>query len=138
MKYWLIKSEPSTYSIDQLKADKKTFWDGVRNYAARNNLRAMEKGDLCIFYHSVKAPAIVGLAKVVKEHYQDPTTEDTAWSVVDVAFEEKFSREIPLDEVKQHPVLENMELLKYSRLSVQKVSEKEFNFIMKLVKEKKQ
>jgi predicted RNA-binding protein with PUA-like domain len=138
MNFWLIKSEPTTYSVDQLKADKKTFWDGVRNYAARNNLRAMKKGDLCLFYHSVKSPAIVGLAKIVKEHYQDPTTEDTAWSVVDVAFEEKFSREIPLDEVKQHPVLENMELLKYSRLSVQKVSEKEFNFIMKLVKEKKQ
>lgn len=137
MQYWLIKSEPTTYSIDQLKADKRTFWDGVRNYAARNNLRAMKKGDLCIFYHSVKAPSIVGLAKVVKEHYQDPTTDDTAWSVVDVAFEKKFDREITLDEVKQHPVLENMELLKYSRLSVQKVSEKEFTYIIKLAKENK-
>jgi predicted RNA-binding protein with PUA-like domain len=137
MNYWLIKSEPGTYSIDDLKKEKRTFWNGVRNYAARNNMRAMAKGDVCIFYHSVKAPAIVGLAKVVKEAYQDPTTDDTAWSVVDVAFEEKFEREITLAEVKQQPMLENMELIRYSRLSVQKVTKKEFDFILKLVKEKK-
>jgi len=100
-------------------------------------MRAMAKNDRCIFYHSVKAPAIVGLAKVVKEAYQDPTTDDTAWSVVDVAFEEKFEREVTLAEVKQHPMLENMELIRYSRLSVQKVTKKEFDFILKLVKEKK-
>jgi|JI9StandDraft_2_1071091.scaffolds.fasta_scaffold57423_2 predicted RNA-binding protein with PUA-like domain len=132
MNYWLVKSEPSTYSIDDLKKEKQTFWSGVRNYTARNNLKAMAKGDICIFYHSVKDPAIVGLCKVVKEHYQDPTTDETAWVVVDVAFLEKFKKEIPLGEVKNHPKLANMELLRQSRLSVQKVTQEEFDYIILL------
>lgn len=134
MNYWLIKSEPTTYSIDDLQKEKQTFWSGVRNYAARNNLRAMQMGDICIFYHSVKNPAIVGLAKVVRESYQDPTTDDTAWSVVDVEFLQKFKQPITLGEVKQHPELANMELLRLSRLSVQKVSKQEFDYILKLAK----
>jgi predicted RNA-binding protein with PUA-like domain len=135
MNYWLIKSEPGTYSIDDLKKEKKTMWNGVRNYTARNNLRDMKKGDICLFYHSVTDPSIVGLSKVVKESYQDPTTEETAWVVVDVAFEEKFKTPISLGEVKLHPKLENMQLLKQSRLSVQKVTKEEFDFILKLAKE---
>ena len=135
MNYWLIKSEPGTYSIDDLKKEKKTMWNGVRNYTARNNLRDMKKGDICLFYHSVTDPSIVGLSKVVKESYQDPTTDETAWVVADVAFEEKFKTPISLNEVKLHPKLENMQLLKQSRLSVQKVTKEEFDFILKLAKE---
>ena len=85
MNYWLIKSEPFKYSWDQFKTDKKTCWDGVRNYQARNNLKAMKKGDLLLFYHSNEGMCIVGIAKVVKEHYQDPTTKEEAWVSVDVA-----------------------------------------------------
>ena len=95
----------------------------------------MKKGDICLFYHSVTDPSIVGLSKVVKESYQDPTTDETAWVVVDVAFEEKFKTPISLNEVKLHPKLENMQLLKQSRLSVQKVTKEEFDFILKLAKE---
>lgn len=134
MNYWLIKSEPSTYSIDDLQKEKQTFWSGVRNYTARNNLRAMEKGDVCLFYHSVNNPAIVGLAEVVTESYQDPTTTETAWVVVDVKFKQKFKQPIPLAEVKNHAELEAMELLRLSRLSVQKVTKEEFDYILKLTK----
>ena len=84
MAYWLVKSEPSTYSWDQFQKDGKTFWDGVRNYAARNNLRAMKKGDEVLFYHSNEGLEVVGIAKVIKEHYQDPTTDEEAWVVVDL------------------------------------------------------
>ena len=84
MAYWLIKSEPSKYSWDQFEKDGKTFWDGIRNYAARNNLRAMKKGDEVLFYHSNEGLEIVGIAKVIKEHYQDPTTTEKAWLVVDL------------------------------------------------------
>ena len=136
MNYWLIKSEPTTYSIDALKADKQTFWSGVRNYAARNNMKAMKKGDICIFYHSVKDPAIVGLAKVVKESYQDPTTEETAWVVVDVAFLKKFKTPIPLPQIKKDTALANMDLLRLSRLSVQSVRKDEFDHIIMLAGEK--
>ncbi len=134
MNYWLIKSEPSTYSIDELQKEKQTFWSGVRNYTARNNLRAMEKGDVCLFYHSVNNPAIVGVAKVVGEAYQDPTTAETAWVAVDVEFKQKFKNPIPLAEVKKHPELAEMELLRFSRLSVQKVTKEEFDYIMKIAK----
>jgi predicted RNA-binding protein with PUA-like domain len=136
MNYWLIKSEPSTYSIDDLKKEKKTMWNGVRNYAARNNLKAMKKGDICIFYHSVVDPAIVGLAKVVKESYQDPTTEETAWVVVDVAFLEKFKTPITLEQVKKDKALAEMDLLRLSRLSVQSVKPMEFDHIILLAGKK--
>ena len=132
MNYWLIKSEPSTYSIDTLKADKQTFWSGVRNYAARNNLKAMKKGDICLFYHSVVDPGVVGLAKVVKESYQDPTTDETAWVVVDVAFLKKFKTPITLAEIKQDKALANMDLLRLSRLSVQSVRKEEYEHILGL------
>ena len=132
MNYWLIKSEPSAYSIDKLKEDKQTFWSGVRNYAARNNLKAMKKGDICLFYHSVVDPGVVGLAKIVKESYQDPTTDETAWVVVDVAFVKKFKTPITLAEIKQDKALANMDLLRLSRLSVQSVKKEEYEHILGL------
>ena len=132
MNYWLIKSEPSAYSIDALKADKQTFWSGVRNYAARNNLQAMKKGDICLFYHSVVDPGVVGLAKIVKEAYQDPTTDETAWVVVDVAFVKKFKTPITLVQIKQDKALANMDLLRLSRLSVQSVRKEEYEHILGL------
>ena len=132
MNYWLIKSEPETFSLDHFRAEKVTVWYGVRNYTARNNLRAMQLGDICIFYRSVTKPAAIALAKVVRENYQDPTTEETAWVAVDVELIEEFKREIPLSEVKQTSELENMALLKLSRLSVQPVTAEEFDVICKL------
>jgi predicted RNA-binding protein with PUA-like domain len=132
MNYWLIKSEPETFSLDHFRAEKVTVWYGVRNYTARNNLRAMQLGDICIFYRSVTKPAAIALARVVRENYQDPTTEETAWVAVDVELVEEFKREIPLSEVKQTPELENMALLKLSRLSVQPVTAMEFEVICKL------
>jgi predicted RNA-binding protein with PUA-like domain len=132
MNYWLIKSEPETFSLDNFRTEKVTVWYGVRNYTARNNLRAMQLGDICIFYRSVTKPAIQALSRVVRENYQDPTTEETAWVAVDVELIEEFKREIPLSEVKQTPELESMALLKLSRLSVQPVSALEFEVICKL------
>jgi predicted RNA-binding protein with PUA-like domain len=132
MNYWLIKSEPETFSLDHFRAEKVTVWYGVRNYTARNNLRAMQLGDICIFYRSVTKPAIQALSRVVRENYQDPTTEETAWVAVDVELIEEFKREIPLSEVKQTPELEAMALLKQSRLSVQPVTALEFEVICKL------
>ena len=132
MNYWLIKSEPETFSLDDFRAEKVTVWYGVRNYTARNNLRAMQLDDVCIFYRSVAKPAAIALARVVCEHYQDPKTEETAWVAVDVELIEEFKREVSLKEVKQTPELENMALLKLSRLSVQPVTALEFEVICKL------
>ena len=101
MAYWLIKSEPSKYSWDQFEKDGKTFWDGIRNYAARNNLRAMKKGDEVLFYHSNEGLEIVGIAKVIKEHYQDPTTTEEAWLVVDLKPVKKLKNAVPLTEIKK-------------------------------------
>ncbi len=135
MNYWLIKSEPFKYSFDQFMVDKKTFWDGVRNYQARNNLRAMKKGDLLFFYHSNEGLEIVGIAKIVKEAYQDPTTEDANWVVVDVAPVKKLKKAVTLAMVKADKRLENMALVKSMRLSVQPVREEEFNIVMELAGE---
>jgi predicted RNA-binding protein with PUA-like domain len=126
MNYWLIKSEPGTYSWDDLKKDKRTSWTGVRNYAARNNLQAMKKGDLAFFYHSMGNTDIVGIAKVAKEAYQDPTTKETAWVTVDVVPYKALKKTVTLQQVKKEAVLEKMDLVRISRLSVQKVSEDEF------------
>ena len=132
MNYWLVKSEPSKYSWDQLVKDKKTFWDGVRNYAARNNLRAMKKGDEVFFYHSNEGMEIVGIAKVAKEAYQDPTTEDKNWSVVDISPVKPLKQSVTLVQIKDEPILKEMELVKNSRLSVQKVSADEWKRILKM------
>lgn len=132
MAYWLIKSEPFKYSWDRFVLDKKTFWDGVRNYAARNNLRAMQKGDLAFFYHSNEGLEIVGLAEVVKTAYQDPTTEETAWLAVDFKPRKRLKTPVSLQQIKAHPFLKNMELVRLSRLSVSSVSDTEFAEILKL------
>ncbi|HXS58133.1 MAG TPA: EVE domain-containing protein [Hanamia sp.] len=136
MKYWLVKSEPSVYSWDQLVKDKKTFWNGVRNYAARNNMREMKKDDEVLYYHSNEGMEIVGIAKVIKESYQDPTTDNQNWVVVDLKPVKKLKIPITLIQVKADPTLANMELVKNSRLSVQKVTEDEWKRIMELGEEK--
>lgn len=132
MAYWLIKSEPFKYSWDQFVKDGSTFWDGVRNYAARNNLRSMKKGDLAFFYHSNEGMEIVGIAKVVKESYQDPTTEETAWVVVDFKPFKKLKNTVTLAQVKATPALANMALIRLGRLSVQPVLEEEWALIMSM------
>jgi predicted RNA-binding protein with PUA-like domain len=135
MAYWLIKSEPFKYSWDQLVADKKTFWDGVRNYAARNNMKAMKKGDELFFYHSNEGLEIVGVAKVAKEFYQDPTTEDQAWVVVDVAPIRKLKKAVSLAQIKAEPRLSKMEIVRLSRLSVTSVTNTEWKVILELAGE---
>jgi predicted RNA-binding protein with PUA-like domain len=130
MAYWLIKSEPFKYSWNQFVADGSTFWDGVRNYAARNNLRSMKKGDLAFFYHSNEGLEIVGIAKVVKESYQDPTTDETAWLVVDFKPHTKLKKSVTLAAIKATPSLANMALIRLGRLSVQPVLDEEWETIM--------
>lgn len=132
MNYWLIKSEPFKYSWDQFKKDKKTCWDGVRNYQARNNLKAMKKGDLLLFYHSNEGMRIVGIAKVVKEHYQDPTTTDEAWVSVDVAPFKALKTPVTLAQIKADEYLKDMQLVKLQRLSVGMVKPEEFDRICML------
>ena len=136
MAFWLIKSEPFKYSWDQFVQDKQTFWDGVRNYGARNNLRAMKKGDLAFFYHSNEGMEIVGIAKVVKEHYQDPTTDETAWSVVDFKPVKKLKKPVTLAQVKADKRLANMDLIRLGRLSVQTVQPEEWEIVLELAGEK--
>lgn len=136
MAHWLIKSEPFKYSWEQFEKDKQTFWDGVRNYAARNNLRAMKKGDLAFFYHSNEGLEIVGIAKVVKEAYQDPTTDEEAWSVVDFAPYKKLKKPVSLADIKATKELANMALVKLGRLSVQPVTDKEWKIVMEMAGEK--
>jgi predicted RNA-binding protein with PUA-like domain len=132
MAYWLLKSEPFKYSWEQLEKDKKTFWDGVRNYAARNNLRAMKKGDFAFFYHSNEGLEIVGIVKIIKEAYQDPTTKEDAWVAVDVAPFKKLKKPVTLVQIKSDKRLQNIALVKLSRLSVQPVTPEEWDFIIEL------
>lgn len=134
MAHWLIKSEPSKYSFDQLIADKETFWDGVRNYAARNNLREMKKGEEVFFYHSNEGLEIVGIAKVSKEAYQDPTTEDPNWVVVNFKPVKKLKNAVPLSIIKSDPRLTTIELVRLSRLSVSIVSDEEWDIVLGLSK----
>lgn len=132
MNFWLIKSEPHKYPWEQFVKDKQTFWDGVRNYAARNNLRDMKVGDYCMFYHSNEGKEIVGIAEVIRESYQDPTTEDNNWVVVDVKPVNKLKRPVTLAEMKADPRLQTMELIRISRLSVSKLTKDEFDIILSL------
>ena len=136
MAYWLVKSEPFKYSWEQFVKDKQTFWDGVRNYVARNNLKAMKKGDEVFFYHSNEGVEIVGIAKVVKEHYQDPTTDEDAWVVVDLKPIKKLKNPVKLVQIKTDKRLANMELVRLGRLSVQSVKEIEWQIILELAGEK--
>jgi predicted RNA-binding protein with PUA-like domain len=130
--FWLVKQEPSAYSWTNFVADGKTAWTGVRNYTARNNLRAMGKGDAVLFYHSVVGKEIVGLAKVVREAYPDPTAKEGDWSAVDLAPEKALPKPVTLDEIKRNPKLKEMALLRLSRLSVQPVSVGQFDEILRM------
>ncbi|HEV8081860.1 MAG TPA: EVE domain-containing protein [Chitinophagaceae bacterium] len=132
MNYWLVKSEPSVYGWEQFLKDKKTSWDSIRNYAARNNLRDMRKGDEVFFYHSNEGMEIVGIATVVNESYQDPTTEDKNWLAVDLSPLKKLKKPVTLIQIKNDPGLSQMELVRIPRLSVQKVNPKEWSRIIKL------
>jgi len=136
MKYWLVKSEPFKYSWDNMVKDGTTYWDGVRNYQARNNLKRMKKKDLVLFYHSNEGREIVGITEVVKEFYQDPTTKDTNWVVVDLKAKKELKRKITLKEIKNDRVLSEMSLVKQSRLSVMEVDKKHFDEIIRMSNEK--
>ncbi|MDF2187869.1 EVE domain-containing protein [Paraflavitalea sp. CAU 1676] len=136
MAYWLVKSEPFKYSWDQFVKDKETFWDGVRNYAARNFMKEMKKGDQVLFYHSNEGLEIVGIAKVTKEFYQDPTTDEDAWVVVNIAPQKKLKNPVSLAQIKGEKRLANMALVRLSRLSVGPVTPDEFKVVMELAGEK--
>jgi predicted RNA-binding protein with PUA-like domain len=135
MAYWLIKSEPFKYSWDQLVKDKQTFWDGVRNYAARNNLKAMKKGDEAFFYHSNEGVEIVGIVKVAKEFYQDPTTDDPNWVVVEFKPVRKLKNPVTLVQIKADKRLVNMDLVRLGRLSVGAVREEEWQIVLEMAGE---
>lgn len=130
MAYWLIKSEPGTYAWDDLVRDRRTVWDGVRNFQARNNLRAMRRGDLALFYHSVSARSIPGVARVVSAPYPDPKAPD--WTVVDVEPAYPLAQPVTLDAIKAEKPLAAMVLLRQSRLSVQPVARAEFEHVVRL------
>ena len=132
MAHWLIKSEPSKYSWDKFVEDNHTFWDGVRNYTARNNLKTMKKGDEVFFYHSNEGLEIVGIAKVIKEAYQDPTTEDPNWVVVDLKPVKKLKKPVTLATIKSDIRLEKIALVKLGRLSVCPITDEEWNIILEL------
>jgi predicted RNA-binding protein with PUA-like domain len=133
MAYWLVKSEPSVYSWEQFQKDGKTSWEGVRNYAARNHLKAMKKGDEVFYYHSNEGLSIVGIAKVVKEAYQDPTTSEDAWVTVDLK-PIKSLNPVSMKQIKNDKRLQEMALLRISRLSVQPVTETEWKAVLELAK----
>lgn len=135
MNYWLIKSEPFKYSWEQFETDKETFWDGVRNYQARNNLRDMQVGDLCLYYHSNEGKEVVGVAEVIKSAYQDPTTDNTQWVAVDVKPYKKLDKTVTLAQIKADTRLSDIGLIRQPRLSVISISEDHFNIILELANE---
>ncbi len=132
MNYWIIKSEPVKYPWHQLVSDGRTCWDGIRNYTARINLREMRVGDICCFYHSNEGKEIVGLAKVIREVYQDPTTTDTAWVAVDIEPLKKLTKPVTLQQMKAEPLLQSNDLIRIGRLSVCKLSQEGFDLIVNL------
>ena len=136
MAHWLVKSEPSAYSWEQLEKDKHTAWDGIRSYAARNHLRAMKKGDEVLFYHSNEGLEIVGIAKVKKEAFQDPSTDEDAWVAVELQPHKKLKKPVNMVKIKADKRLKDMALVRIGRLSVQPVTDKEWNAIMELAEEK--
>jgi predicted RNA-binding protein with PUA-like domain len=135
MAYWLVKSEPSAYSWEQFVKEKQTCWSGIRNYAARLHLRTMKKGDKVFFYHSNEGLEITGIARVVKEAYQDPTTTDERWVAVDIQAARTLKKPVSLDSIKKDKRLTNMALVRIGRLSVQPVTEKEWKTILELAGE---
>ena len=136
MAYWLVKSEPAAYSWEQLEKDKQTVWSGVRNYAARGHLKNMKKGDDVFFYHSNEGLDIVGVAKVVKESYQDPTTDDDRWVAVDIKAYKQLKKPVSLEQIKKDKRLKDMALVRIGRLSVQPVTDNEWKAIMEMAGEK--
>ncbi len=132
MAFWLVKQEPSKYSWEQFVKDKKTYWDGVRNYQARNNLQSMRKGDLVFFYHSVVDKEIKGIAQITRENYPDPTSDDPTWVVVDLKPIKSMKVPVSLGQIKSNPRLFKIALLKQSRLSVLPLSQTEFKIILKM------
>jgi len=132
MNYWLVKSEPFKYSWDNLVEDGWTYWDGVRNYQARNNLKAMNKDDLVLYYHSNEGLEVVGVTRIIKEFYQDPTTDDDRWVVVDMEPAHKLKRPVSLKVIKSDDRLKNIGLIKQSRLSVMQLTQNEFNTIVNI------
>lgn len=132
MNYWLVKSEPFKYSWEKFNKDGRTFWDGVRNYQARNNLKAMKEGDLVLFYHSNEGKNVVGVAKVVKEFYQDPTTSDPNWVVVDLVPVETLKNPVTLEQIKAEESLKDISLVRQGRLSVMPLKATEFDKILEM------
>ncbi len=132
MNYWLVKSEPFKYSWDNLVEDGWTYWDGVRNYQARNNLKAMNKDDLVLYYHSNEGLEVVGVTRIIKEFYQDPTTDDDRWVVVDMEPAHKLKRPVSLKVIKSDDRLKNIGLIKQGRLSVMQLTQNEFNTIVNI------
>ena len=132
MKYWLLKSEPDAWSWDNQVKEGASMWDGVRNYQARNNLKEMKKNDLCFFYHSVTERSIVGIVKVVKENYPDPTDKTGRFVVVDIKAIKKMKNPVSLDQIKENKKLKNIALIKQSRLSVMPIKKIEWEEIIKL------
>ncbi len=132
MNYWLVKSEPSTYAWEKLVKEKKVTWDGVRNYAARNNLQAMKKGDLVLFYHSNEGLNIVGIAKVLKEHFPDPTIDDPRWVAVELGPNKALKKPVTLEMCKADKILSSMVFVKIGRLSVSPVTPEEFDRVLEL------
>ncbi len=132
MNYWLVKSEPFKYSWAKFNEDKRTFWDGVRNYQARNNLKGMKEGDLVLFYHSNEGMCVVGIAKVLREFYQDPTTDDANWVVVDLAPVETLKNPVTLSQIKGDDYLKDISLVRQGRLSVMPLKAAEFDRILEL------
>ena len=132
MNYWLMKSEPFKYSWGNLIKDKWTYWDGVRNYGARNFLKQMSLGDLVLYYHSNEGLEVVGYAKVIKEHYQDPTTDDDRWVAVDIEPVKELSNTVTLKEIKSDPKLKDIRLIRQSRLSVMPVTKVHFEHVLEL------
>ncbi|QHT71440.1 EVE domain-containing protein [Rhodocytophaga rosea] len=132
MNYWLVKSEPAKYSWDTFEKEGYTFWDGVRNYQARNNLNAMREGDLVLFYHSNEGKAVIGIAKIIKEAYPDPTTMEKGWVVVDLVPEQRLEKPVTLQQIKADKRLENIGLLRQTQLSVMALKPEEFDIIVSL------
>ena len=132
MKYWLLKSEPDAWSWDNQVKEGASMWDGVRNYQARNNLKKMKKNDLCFFYHSVTQRSIIGIVKVIKEHYQDPTDKTKRFVVVDVKATKKLKNPVSLDQIKGNKKLKDIPLVKQSRLSVMPLKKTEWDIIIKM------
>lgn len=132
MNYFLVKSEPFKYSWEQFNKDGRTFWDGVRNYQARNNMKLMKEGDLVLFYHSNEGKCVVGIAKVVREFYQDPTTDDANWVVVDLAPVETLKNPVNLEQIKAEDSLKDISLVKQGRLSVMQLRVTDFDKILEM------